>query len=136
MSNTTTPKTIKDLKTQMKALGVSEKNLIKFQDEIDEADHDIGSIKEDISDKKQSLLVDFFRDDLKDEKIWDIVKSIMDGTSYTAAPETINKEQKRISDDIKKSVSASDEEEKKEWNFNKEEKNGGDGTVILNAGLK
>eukprot|EP01083_Nonionella_stella_P224891 800113_1 len=166
MSNTTAPKTIEDLKKQMKALGVSEENNIKFQDEIDDADHDIESIKEDISDREQSMLVDFFRDELKDEKIYDIVKSIMDGTSYKAAPDTINKppqeskkddkklkkkdennsisepylEQKRISDDIKKSVSGgiseqSDEEEKKEWNFNKEEKNGGDGTVILNAGL-
>eukprot|EP01084_Bolivina_argentea_P050969 93763_1 len=102
MSNTTAPKTIEDLKKQMKALGVSEENNIKFQDEIDDADHDIESIKEDISDREQSMLVDFFRDELKDEKIYDIVKSIMDGTSYTAAPDTINKPPQESKKDDKK----------------------------------
>eukprot|EP01084_Bolivina_argentea_P068042 123824_1 len=77
------PCSVDELKSVMKAMGVSEGNLEKFQDEIDDCDYNLESIKEDISDKEQSMLFDFFRDELENEHIYDIVKDIMDGRQHS-----------------------------------------------------
>eukprot|EP01084_Bolivina_argentea_P309079 534590_1 len=75
------PQSINELKERMKAIAVSDADLDKFQDELDDADHDWESVKEDIRDKEQSMLLDFFRDNLDGgEKIYNYVKAIMDGT--------------------------------------------------------
>eukprot|EP01084_Bolivina_argentea_P030430 56394_1 len=74
------PTTINELKSRMRAMGVSDNNIEKFHDQIDDGYYDIESIKEDISDREQSILFDLFRDKLKDEKTFDIVKAIMDNT--------------------------------------------------------
>ncbi len=76
------PTTYEQLKKQMRLMGFSTHNMHLFQDEIDDAEHDIESIKEDISDREQSMLLDFFRDELNDEKIFDVVKSIMENVHY------------------------------------------------------
>eukprot|EP01084_Bolivina_argentea_P009659 18023_1 len=79
------PNGISELKQRMKLLGVSDVDLDKFQDEFDDAEYDIDSIKEDIKHRDQSFLLDFFRENLDGGKeIYDIVKSIMDGQQYEA----------------------------------------------------
>eukprot|EP01084_Bolivina_argentea_P227562 384322_1 len=74
---------VDELKSLMKVMGVSVGNIEKFQDEIDDCDHNLESIKEDMSDKEQSMLFDFFRDELEDEYIYDIVKDIIDGRQHS-----------------------------------------------------
>eukprot|EP01084_Bolivina_argentea_P316210 548060_1 len=74
---------IAQVKQRMSSLGVSDSDLARFQDEIDDADHDLESIKEDISDREQSMLVDFFRDECEGgEIIYDILFDILTDDKY------------------------------------------------------
>ncbi len=54
------PTTTQQLKLRLKACGVSNEDIDQLQDEIDDAEHDIDSMKEDCNDDAMSLLIDFF----------------------------------------------------------------------------
>merc|ERR1712228_703016 len=120
--------------------------------------YDILSIKEDMSDREQSMLVDFFRDDTQyGEKLYDVVYSIVHGT-YKAPKndksETTEEEKEEIVYNIPKDTITNaltiepieskeetfeyehDDDTKSDWEYNKEDiSKKGSGTEILNPGL-
>eukprot|EP01084_Bolivina_argentea_P124835 221212_1 len=75
------PISVDELISRMKEVGISNDDVEKFQNWIDDNGFEYDGVKEEIGiDKEESMLIDCFRDELKDERIFDMVKGIMDNT--------------------------------------------------------
>merc|ERR1712228_707123 len=73
--------TVDDLMKVLKTVpNITEDDLELIQEHLEDGEYDILSIKEDMSDREQSMLVDFFRDDTQyGEELYDVVYSIVHG---------------------------------------------------------
>eukprot|EP01084_Bolivina_argentea_P136009 239569_1 len=74
------PTTIDGILSRMTDMGISSAIVNKFEDEIDDSEYDISIIQEDISDEKQSLVLQFFKDTVGSASMFYIVKAIINGT--------------------------------------------------------
>eukprot|EP01084_Bolivina_argentea_P269465 457995_1 len=78
------PISVDELISRMKDVGIANDDVEKFQNWIDENGYDYDIVKEDVQgDKEDSELMDCFIDELKDERIFDIVKAIIDNASIS-----------------------------------------------------
>eukprot|EP01084_Bolivina_argentea_P184379 317999_1 len=79
------PRSINELISRLKSVGITDDHLNQFQDAMNENGFGIEEIKEDINEQQDSQLFEICRDDLRAKVIYDIVKVIMDGSSVTKA---------------------------------------------------
>ena len=78
---TDSDKKIAKVVERLKQRGVTEDHCNQFTNELEENEYDYDALLEDVSDKEQSMLLDFFRDTLDDIELFDkLVAAIKEET--------------------------------------------------------
>eukprot|EP01084_Bolivina_argentea_P190439 327260_1 len=78
-----------NLKTIEKGLrdrGVSDDDIESFMEELESNEYDYDAVIEDVSDREQSMLLDFFRDELENEELFEILLATIQNKPIETKP--------------------------------------------------
>eukprot|EP01084_Bolivina_argentea_P104285 186742_1 len=94
-------KTLKTIEEGLIARGLGTEDVESFMEELETNDYDYDAVVEDVGDKEQSMLLDFFRDILHDEKLFDVLVDTLEGKKIPKqkiekAPQEIKKKKKQM----------------------------------------